>query len=193
MAARASSAQANGERILEAARDLFGEHLFDQVSLDDVAARAQVTVRTVVRRFGSKGQLFSAVTDDRAQAIRRTRDETPVGDITEAVRGLVASYEEWGDVVLHMLAQERRTAAIGVLVEKGRRYHQAWVRRAFSPLLDELPKTEKRRRLAQLTAVTDIYSWKVLRRDLGLNPADVEVSMRDLISDIVARKQSNEV
>ena len=193
MVARAESAQANGERILAAARDLFGEQLYDQVSLDEVAARAEVTVRTVVRRFGSKEQLFSAVTDERALANRRARDATPIGDIPEAVRGLVASYEEWGDVVLHMLAQERRTAAIGVLVGAGRRYHQAWVERAFSPLLAELPRAVRRMRLAQLTAVTDVYAWKVLRRDLGLERADVEASMRELISDVVARRQSKEV
>jgi len=45
----------------------------------------------------------------------------------------------------------------------------------------------KRRRLAQLRTVTDIYAWKVFRRDLALGRAEVELALRELISDIVAR------
>lgn len=187
IAVRAESARATGESILQAARDLFGEQLYDQVSLEDVASRAGVTVRTVVRRFGSKEDLFAAVTAERALRIRQARDDAPAGDVRAAVDGLVASYEEWGDMVLHMLAQERRTDAIAELVGAGRRYHQAWVKRTLTPLLEELPEAARRLRLAQLTAVTDIYAWKVLRRDLGLTRAEVEGSIRDLISDIAGR------
>jgi hypothetical protein len=61
------------------------------------------------------------------------------------------------------------------------------VERAFSPLLGELPSAVRRRRLGQLVAVTDIYYWKVLRRDVGLSRAEVEASLRELIGDIVAR------
>ncbi|GAC1613448.1 MAG: hypothetical protein NVS9B1_22030 [Candidatus Dormibacteraceae bacterium] len=186
MGARAEATEANGVRILAAARELFGDQLYDQVSLDEVAARARVTVRTVVRRFGSKDQLFAAVTEERGLRIRRSRDETVAGDLPGGVRGLIDSYEEWGDVVLHMLAQERRIPAIGAVVESGRRYHQAWVERAFSPLVGDLPPALRARRLAQLTAVTDVYAWKVLRRDLGLTRDEVEATLRDLVTRIVS-------
>lgn len=189
MVARADAAQATGERILVAARELFGKQQYDEVSFDDVAARAGVTVRTVMRRFESKELLFGSVAEERALRIRMARREAPVGDIPGAVRNLVGSYEEWGDVVLHMLAQERRIAAVGEVVGAGRRYQQAWVKRVFSPLLGELPPAVKRRRLAQLRTVTDIYAWKVLRRDLGLGRAETERSLRELINDIVTRSE----
>jgi AcrR family transcriptional regulator len=187
MGRRAVSATANGESILASARRLFGEIRYDQVSLDDVAAQAGVTERTVVRRFGSKEQLFGAVSAERAASIRRARDEVPAGDIPEAVRLLVGTYEDWGDEVLHLLSQERGLAGVTSRVEAGRRYHAAWVERAFSPLLAELPSALRRRRIGQLVAVTDIYHWKVLRRDVGLSRDEVEASLRELISDIVAR------
>jgi AcrR family transcriptional regulator len=187
MGKRAASATANGESILESARRLFGEIRYDQVTLDDVAAQAGVTERTVVRRFGSKEQLFGAVGAERAASIRRARDEVPAGDIPEAVRLLVGTYEDWGDEVLHLLSQERGLPGVTNRVEAGRRYHAAWVERAFSPLLVQLPPALRRRRLGQLVAVTDIYSWKVLRRDVGLSRAEVEASLRELIGDIVAR------
>jgi AcrR family transcriptional regulator len=184
---RAASATANGESILESARRLFGEFRYDQVSLDDVAAQAGVTERTVVRRFGSKEKLFGAVSAERAASIRRARDEVPAGDIREAVRLLVGTYEDWGDEVLHLLSQEHGLAGVTNTVEAGRRYHLAWVERAFSPLLRKLPPPARRRRLGQLVAMTDIYCWKVLRRDVGLSRAEVERSLRELIGDIVAR------
>jgi len=187
MGRRAVSATANGESIQASARRLFGEFRYDQVTLDDVAVQAGVTERTVVRRFGSKEQLFGAVGAERAASIRRARDEVPAGDISEAVRLLIGTYEDWGDEVLHLLSQESGLAGVTNNVEAGRRYHAAWVERAFSPLLGELPRAVRRRRLGQLVGVTDIYYWKVLRRDVGLSRADVEASLRELIGDIVAR------
>jgi hypothetical protein len=56
----------------------------------------------------------------------------------------------------------------------------------FSPLLIELPKAERLRKLAQLTALTDVYMWKVLRRDLGLSRREVERSLQELIDKVVA-------
>ena len=187
MGRRAASAHANGESILASARRLFGELRYDQVSLDDIATEAGVTERTVVRRFGSKELLFGAVGAGRAAAIRRARDEVPAGDVPKAVRLLVGTYEDWGDEVLHLLSQERGLAGVTNTVEAGRRYHAAWVERAFSPLLGELPAAVRRRRLGELVAVTDIYYWKVLRRDVGLSRAEVEASLRELIGDIVER------
>jgi AcrR family transcriptional regulator len=187
MGRRALSAAANGESILAAARRLFGGLRYDQVSLVDVAAQAGVTERTVVRRFGSKERLFAAVGAERAASIRRARDEVPAGNIPEAVRLLVRTYEDWGDEVLHLLSQERGLPGVPNRVEAGRRYHAGWVERSFSSLLVQLSPALRRRRLGELVAVTDIYSWKVLRRDVGLSPAEVEASLRELIGDIVAR------
>jgi len=98
---------------------------------------------------------------------------------------LVGTYEDWGDEVLHLLSQERGLTGVTNTVEAGRKYHAAWVERTFSPLLAELRAAVRRRRIGQLVAVTDIYQWKVLRRDVGLSRREVEASLRELISDIV--------
>jgi AcrR family transcriptional regulator len=187
MAARAESALANGERIVAVARDLFAERLYDQVLLEDVAARAGVTVRTVVRRFGSKEQLFALIAAERSRLIRGERDETLPGDVPGAVGTLMESYETWGDEVLHLLAQERRTDAIAKGVRAGREFHRAWVDRVFSRLLGRMPLAQRKRRLAQLIAVTDIYTWKVLRRDLGLSRQETQASIRDLVDQILPK------
>ena len=53
------AAEATARAITAAARALFTE-LFNQVSLPAIADRAAVTVQTVLRRFGSKEELFAA-------------------------------------------------------------------------------------------------------------------------------------
>ncbi len=197
MQVRAQASEETGQRILATAQQLFGELLYDQVSLQAVADRAGVTVQTVLRRFTSKEQLFAAVTQWTSQQIRLARDQAPVGEVTGAVRNLIDTYERWGDQVLHRLTQEQRTPAlrevteagrryhhIREVTEAGRRYHQAWVEHVFGPLLADGPAPERHQQLAQLVAVTDLYVWKVLRRDLRRSREETERAIRDLVHRI---------
>ena len=181
MVARADAAEATGERILEAARQQFGVLLYDQVSLKTVADQASVTVQTVIRRFGSKESLLAAVAKWRSAQIRDQRDAAPAGDIAAATRNLIDSYERWGDEQLHLLAQERRTETVAGAVASGRSYHRAWIERVFAPWLDGLAAPQRRRRAAELVAVTDLYTWRILRRDLGLDRDETEAAVRDLV------------
>jgi AcrR family transcriptional regulator len=186
MVARAEAAEATRVRIVEAARGQFAELPYDQVSLNVVARRAGVTVQTVLRRFGSKEALFAAVAAWRAASITAERDAAAAGDLIGAIRILVDSYERWGGEVLHFLAEEQRSPIIHEVTESGRRYHQTWVRRVFAPLLPEQPEQAGAQRLVQLIAVTDIFTWKLLRRDLGLGRDEVEASLADLVARILA-------
>ncbi|WP_432012171.1 TetR/AcrR family transcriptional regulator [Streptomyces cucumeris] len=73
--------------ILSAARELFLADGFDRTSVDAVAARAEVSKRTVYDYFGDKQTLLRAVVDAIGQSlittIRRTLDDT-LTDPTEA-------------------------------------------------------------------------------------------------------------
>jgi hypothetical protein len=39
----------------------------------------------------------------------------------------------------------------------------------------------RQRRLAQLVAVTDVYTWKLLRRDKGLSRDQTVLAVRELV------------
>ena len=186
MVARAAATEATRLRILAAAAQLFAERPYDQISLDAVAARAGVTVQTVIRRFTSKEHLFAAVAQWRSDQIRGARDQAPEGDLAGAIGNLFACYEQWGDDVLNLLAQEQRIDLIRQVTDRGRRYHHAWVKRVFSPLLEEdVPPEHRPRRLAQLIVVTDVYAWKILRRDLGLPRDEAEATLRELAAGML--------
>jgi AcrR family transcriptional regulator len=177
MGARAQAAQATAQAIIAAARVLFADRPYDQVSLPIIAERAGVTVQTVLRRYGSKEELFATAAQERSGQIRADREAAPPGDVTH----LVAYYERWGDEQAYLLAQEARVAAIRAVTDAGRRYHRDWVTRAYGPALGKLPPATRRRKLAQLTAVTDLATWRLLRRELDLSPEQTTVAIRELV------------
>jgi len=186
MSARAKSAASTHARILEVAIRQFGDRFYDEVSLAEVAREAGVTVQTVLRRFGSKEGLTEAATALGVERVRTERWSPPPGDLDAAVRGLLAHYEAWGDRSLRFLAQEQRVAAMRRVADSGRALHREWVDHAFAPWLARKRGAARARLRARLIAVTDVYVWKIVRRDLGLDPQAVEVTLRELVAAVVA-------
>jgi AcrR family transcriptional regulator len=185
MVVRAASAAATGERILDAAVELFWESPGEQASLDEVARRAGVTVQTVIRRFGGKEGLFAAAAEREAGRVQRQRDATPAGDVAGAVRELVEHYEKMGDRVLRLLAEEERVPQLREIADRGRAYHRDWCARVFAHALESREGVEGRRRLAQLVTVCDVYAWKLLRRDAGLSRRQTELALVELLEPLL--------
>jgi len=182
MGARADAAEATARRVLDVAVRLFTDNPYDEVSLDLVAEEAGVTKRTVLRRFGSKEALFGeAMTVARDEMIAH-RQEAPVGDVAGAIANVVGQYERWGKNRLRLLEQEDRIPLIAEWVQGGREWHWAWVERVFAPQLRGLRGAERKRRHSALVALTDVYTWRLLRLDLGLSRADTERTLVDLIN-----------
>lgn len=182
MGARAEAAEETRVRILDAVIGLHMERYHDQVSLEDVAGRAGVTVQTVLRRFGNKERLIEAASEEVRGRVASQRNEAPVGDVAGAVGNLVDHYEEWGEGVLRLLAQEERVPAFRKATDAGRVLHHEWVERTFAPLLATREGEARRRLLAQLVAVCDVYVWKILSRDLGLSRGQTELALGEMIS-----------
>jgi len=185
MDSRAQAAAATGERILDAAVKTFWEMPTDKVSLDEVARRAGVSVQTVIRRFGGRDGLMAAAGARESERVRRQRDEAPVGDVGAAVRVLVEHYELMGEPVLRMLAEEVRVPALSEIADAGRALHRDWCARVFPPALNGRTDVDRRRRLAQLVAVCDVYTWKLLRLDAGLSRRQTEIAMAELLNPML--------
>lgn len=185
MKARADSAALTAERVLDAAVTLFWELPTDRLSLDEVADRAGVSVQTVIRRFGNKEGLLTAAAAREAARVREQRDRAPVGDVPAAVHVLVEHYEELGDRVLKMLAEEQRLPGLRTVVDQGRTAHREWCTRVFAASLASRSGGCRTRLLAQLTAVCDVYTWKLLRRDAALSRRETELALVELLTPLV--------
>jgi AcrR family transcriptional regulator len=162
---------------------LVTEKLTVEIVLSDVAARAGVTVQTILRHFSSRDGLFDAAVEFVSREVAAER-EAPVGDVREAVRVIVEHYEARGDWVVSILGQEAYDARVRTVTDIGRAVHREWVERVFAP---QLAVAVGRSDLAALlTVVTDVYVWKLLRRDQSLDRDQTEQRMRDLIEAILA-------
>jgi AcrR family transcriptional regulator len=182
MTTRARSVQETRDRIVDACVDLHGERPVAEIGLDDIAARAGVSVQTVLRHFGNRAGLVEA-SFERAQQTVTDERRTPVGDVTAAVRVIVDHYEHRGDRALLMLAQEGHEALMRRITDAGKALHRAWVEEVFAPFLTHADDGEA---LADLLVVaTDVYTWKLLRRDRALSRQRTEERMRRLVDALL--------
>lgn len=188
MVARAESAARTGERIIDAAVEIFFEHPAGVLLLDEVADRAGVSAQTVIRRFGGREGLLAAAAEREVGRVRQEREVAP-GDLEGAVRVLLDHYERTGDRALRMLAEESRSTALHEIVEGGRALHRDWCANVFAPALAGLNATERTRRLAQLVAICDVYTWMLLRRQSGLSRRQTAVALHELIRPLIERTE----
>lgn len=181
MKARAETAAATGERILDAAVEVFWQMPYSQITLDEIARLAGVSVQTVIRRFGSKDSVLAAAAERESQQVIPHREDVAKGDVAAAARTLVSHYEAVGDRVLKLLEQERDVPQVKQIVDRGRALHRDWCARVFAPALAGRRGIERRRRLAQLVAVCDVYMWKLLRGDAALSRKQTELALLELL------------
>lgn len=176
---RADAAERTRLSILAAVFDLSSEIPLAAITLGNVAERAGVTVQTVLRRFGSRQDLFEQALDHYATAVREQRLVTSDDDPREAVRIVVEHYESFGDRMLLLLGQEATDPMARRITDDGRRFHEQWVEDAFCP------RSAREHRL--LIVATDLYTWKLLRRDRRLSATETAEHMHDLCCAITAR------
>jgi AcrR family transcriptional regulator len=150
-----------------------------------VAARSGVTVQTVLRRFGSKEELFAAAAERESNRVREERGRVTPGDVPRAVAIIVEHYESLGDRVMRLLAEEERIPGLRAIVEMGRASHREWCQHVFGPFLSGLTGADRERRVAQFVVICDVYTWKLLRRDQGLDRAQTELAIMEMLAPLM--------
>jgi AcrR family transcriptional regulator len=188
MTARAEAAEQTGERIVDAMLGRYASTPYDQVRLDDIAADAGVTVQTVVRRFGSKHGLLAATVTRELGRIAAERAAASGADPARILRDLVGYYERQGSLILKVYAEAHQAPGVPELAARGREFHVRWCHRAFSAWLPvDLTAATRRRRLAQVVAVCDATTWRILREDGRLTPAQTEKALLEMVQPLLAR------
>jgi len=179
MDVRGKQAAATRRRILEATQELFAVKA-GEFTLENVASATGTSVRTVLRVFGSKEALILEAMGSFRAAVP-ARDELP-RSVAEAVSTLVDDYEVIGDRVIGMLSEEHRISGLEVVADEGRRGHREWIEAAFAEQLARSSSREGDGVLLAVLAATDVYVWKLLRRDLGLDRELVQVVIGRLVT-----------
>ena len=184
MTARAKSAEDTRRRILQAAFDLQSRRLASEIGLEAIAEEAGVSVQTILRRFGNRAGLFDATVVFANEQVAEER-RAPVGDVPAALTVLVDHYEKRGDMALMMLAQETTYEHLRQMSDAGKDMHRGWVAEVFAPHLDGLAAAAREEVLDLLVVATDVYTWKLLRRDRGYSRTQTEHRMNTLVSAVL--------
>ncbi|HEU0299209.1 MAG TPA: TetR/AcrR family transcriptional regulator [Longimicrobium sp.] len=190
MAARADAAARTARDILAATVALWRERPIDEITLADIAGRAGVSVRTVIRRFGSREGVIAACIEADAAGIEAERGQAPPGSVEEALDVLLAHYERDGDAVLRTLALEEKLPEAKAIVRAGRAAHREWCARVFAAWLPPPTDGAHAIRLDAFVAATDLYAWKLLRRDLHRPATDTARVIRALVDGLVSLSSS---
>jgi AcrR family transcriptional regulator len=184
MTARADAVAQTRERILQAALALAAHAPLAQISLAAVAADADVSVQTVLRQFGSRDELIDAAVEVAHQQIAAERNAPP-HDVPAALSALVDSYEKGGDASILLLGQEPSDPRAERIATRGREFHRSWVEDVFTHQLGETSGPEREEMIDMLVIATDVYTWKLLRRDRRLKRDVVQERMVKLAEAIV--------
>jgi len=168
--ARAAASEELRQTIATTFYKLLLSRSVDEITLDEVATAAGTTRQTVIRLFGGKEGLLGSI-EAVASATAQPRIALPRNlSIRQALQTLTQHYEVMGDVTIRLLAQEERHPALRPALERGRREHRAWVAKWFP---SSLKGVERERQITRLVVATDVYTWKLLRRDFGNSQKEV--------------------
>jgi len=189
--ARADAVQDTEQQIVDALIALLGERWFDEITLDDIAAAAGTTRQTVIRRFGSKTGVLSAMAAQMDVAIRAQRWSKPAESVADIVALLMDDYERTGDIVVRTLGQEARIPEFAAVLDRGRKGHREWIADMFKAWLDKLDGQARRDRLAQLLAQTDVWIWHLLRRAQRHSAAETHRLMTQAIERLLREDGTN--
>jgi AcrR family transcriptional regulator len=192
MAARADGMVATRERIVQAMLRLAIEQAYEDITLAAIAHAAGVSHQTVLNHFESKERVGAAAAEVLSRETEAVRNEAKAGDHAGAIGILVSEYERFGDAAARWAATSERLGSLAPLLDGARLKHQLWLERIFASRLPKMPGS-RRRAIHALHAATDVYTWKLLRRDLRLSRPETERIMLDLVNGILARSTPRSV
>ena len=190
MASRAAKAEATRARIRVSAMELYCQRPIEDFTLEEVAGRAGVAVRTVLRAYPSKDELVYAALDEMAAGGVYLKP-TPPGDIKAGVSAFFDIYETVGDLVLQRLSDERRRPGLKPSLDQGRENHRDGVKVIFAPQLEQRRGAARAELFNMLVVMTDVYVWKLLRRDMALTRPAAEAIVGKMIFSIIEGENAN--
>lgn len=179
MGARAEAVAQTRSRIVEALFELASRRTLADISLDEVAGGAGVSVQTILRHFESRAGLIAATLEHALAAVTQER-HAPVGEVDTAVAVIVRHYEKRGRTSLLLLAQESSDPQVGELTRRGRALHRAWVNEVFAPFAGPADPL-----IDLLVVAMDVYTWKLLRIDCGYSRTHTQQLMHRLVTSLL--------
>jgi len=178
MKVRGAQAARTRARIIESTITLMKSRFRPQIRLEDVAAAAEMTEQTIKNKFGNKAGLFDEALVDVHREAKELRNRARPEDLEAGIAGLVGYYERLGDLLFRNRAEEGDLE----LVETSREGYRQWVKRQFAPQLGQANAQRRKSLTDALECVCDVYTWTLLRRDMGRSRPDTEQAILAMVN-----------
>ena len=182
---RNKKAEENKIGIIKAVGRLWMQYPINEITLEMIAQDAGVTTRTILRKFGSKENLVAESLSYDPAGISAERDNVKVGDIDDLLRTLLSNYENMGEAAIRTIFLEPGFEIARKIGEQGRKQHRAWCIKVFAPYLPDRKSKEFEIQLNSFIAVTEIYLWKLLRKDQKLSKAKTFTIFKNMVEGVV--------
>jgi AcrR family transcriptional regulator len=163
------------DRLQAAAKDLFEQKGYDEVTVAEIAAAADVSVKTLFQHFHAKEDLLLAELDQvHAEMVRWLRDRDPAQTPIQAVAEWLLNWEERGPP--DGFDRFMRMVGTGPAVESmRRRLYEEWEGQVVAVLADEAnearPNPRTRLLAAQLIAMIRVLTSPEVSAALERHPA----------------------
>lgn len=181
---RAAAQDDRRARMIQAVFAIGEAEGFEAVTLQSVADRAEVSLKTLVRHFGTKEELLRAcmeVSTAREEGAR----QVPVGDVPAVAAVLAERYELIADRHVRRSHLEFMYPVMAEWLGRVRQSHMGWLGRAFAPWLPG-DGAVRDHRLRQLFWATELRAWWALRHPLGCDRHEAEAVLRSNLEALVA-------
>ena len=176
---RQSIVEALAEQVCESGRSDF--------SVAEVAARAEVSERTVYRYFPTRDDLVEGL-DEYLEGLEETELPRDGDSMREHMSQVLRFFEDNAALVeaghLTQIGREVR--------QRGRERRRETIRETIDVWLEPLPALERRRAHAVFATMFGSATWRAMRRELGLGRAETEATIRwvvDLVVDDLERRR----
>jgi AcrR family transcriptional regulator len=179
---RSMHAAQTRDNIINATERLLTNKLLYEIDLKAIAQEAGTTVQTVLRHMESRDGCLLAVVKVVSARIEAQRSNSDYNSIEAIIADLIEHYESEGKLILNFLAQEQKgDSFVSNIIKEGRAYHRNWVKRCFANYLHSHTDSE----IDALVLATDIYSWKLLRLDIGRRRNESQTIITNMVMKIL--------
>ena len=173
--------------IIKAFGNLWSSYSIKDIKLEMVAKEARVTTKTILRKFKSKDGLINESLSYMAAKIESERTLTNGKDIDDILKALLSNYEKMGEAAVRTINLESELEIARLIGAKGRELHRDWCIRMFAPYLPNEQSDDYEIQLTSFIAATEIYLWKLMRKDLKLSKEQTFSIFKNLVEGLIKK------
>ncbi len=188
---RLIDAEITKHEIINAFGRLWNQYSIKEITLEMVSNESGVTTRTIMRKFGSKVGLLTESLPILTAQVEAQRKVTKAGDIDAILQALLSNYESMGEAAIRTINLESELEIAREIGRKGRELHRNWCIQMFSPYLPEQNTPEFEIQLNSFIAATEIYLWKLMRKDLKLSREKTLAIFKNMVEGLVLINSKN--